>query len=110
MTLDFRAWLALQMPLSVWCSLQFWVCWCAVLGFLWQLAYDGKFAVEKSFGNRASRFGVVVQITVALGGLGDSFVAQDARPLFVLYVMGTLLIQAPLYARWVYAGRPPMLH
>ena len=107
--LDFRSEMMALLPFEVWRNLEFWLCCFVAAGCLWQLVYDGKFAVIGTWGNRASRSGLIAQTMFAVAGIGDSLHCAEPHVLFIGYVGGTALIQCSLLWRWMCAGRPSTL-
>ena len=99
-----------MLPLDVWQVIEFWMCCGVAAGCLWQLVYDGKFAIVKTWSNVSARLGLIVQIVFALGGMGDAFRCREAHVLFIGYTSGTALIQASLLYRWLRHGRPSTLY
>ena len=109
MMLDFRSGMMALLPFDVWRNLEIVLCCFVAAGCIWQLVYDGKFAVVGTWGNRASRLGLIVQTTFAVAGVGDSLHCTEPHVLFIGYVSGTALIQGSLLWRWVRVGRPATL-
>lgn len=104
--LDFRASLLSILSVQSWGYLQFWVGILLAIGFIWQLVYDSKFAVNGTYENAIGRIGLVWRFTFAVAGIGDSFSGQEAHPLFVSFMLGTLISQGAFFSRWIRAGRP----
>ncbi len=94
MMLDFHAYASSFMAPKSWATLEFWLFFALAIGCLWQLVHVDKFDIDGTIERALGRIGLVGQATISVAGVSDSFIADLPRPLFILYGVSTLLIQA----------------